>query len=346
VRDILIDYARAYFNPATAESAADGILALERNWRGPLAENGSVEGTLQTWQAMEKRASELASNWRWQMCLLRAYYDAYDRRRLLRETQIEEEANRILLSYKPAEAMDRATAELETAVSSPTALELRNRIIALCEQLFHSIGLQTSVQKYFASGAERGAVLDFIDYPLNNRWWLEDQFKAIRAMKSEAEQGSRLREIALWEHPGPGSFYDDIGNIAKSPHVVTVAPYFAGEQTKAPETTFWWLDEGLSRLRLSWLTTMWPTAMVYEALDAKSTYVVRSTGLNQALLSMNGERVDPVIDGKAIGEIKEWHVDPRLIKDGRLVLTWQRPKEGELNWRQRSRLAEVWLIKK
>jgi hypothetical protein len=29
------------------------------------------------------------------------------------------------------------------------------------------------------------------------------------------------------------------------------------------------------------------------------------------------------------------------------VLTWDRPAdEGELNWRKRSRLAEVWLLKK
>jgi hypothetical protein len=62
---------------------------------------------------------------------------------------------------------------------------------------------------------------------------------------------------------------------------------------------------------------------------------------------MNGERVNPVIDGKAMGEIKEWRVDPKFIRDGRLVLSWDRPTdEGQLNWRQHSRLAEVWLIKR
>ena len=347
VRDILVDYARAYFSPATAEAAADGILALERNWRGPLIDNGAVEGTLLIWQTLEKRAPELLSNWRWQMCLLRANYDAYDRRRLIRESQLEEESNRILLSDSPAQAMDRATAVLESAVTDRTAPDLRNRIIERCDRLFHSIGLQTSVGKYYASGEERGAVLDFIDYPLNNRWWLEDQFQLIRAMKSEKEQQQKLREIALWEHPGPGSFYDDIGNIAKSPHVLAMPPDYAGEHSRAPEPTFWWWDQGMSRARLSWQTTMWPTAIVYEALDPNAAYVVRSTGYNQALLRMNGERVNPVIDGKAMGEIKEWRVDRKLLKDGRLVLSWDRPmNEDRLNWRQRSRLAEVWLIKR
>jgi hypothetical protein len=346
VRDILVDYARAYFSPPAAQAAADGILALERNWRGPLVGNGAVEGTLQAWQNLEKQAPELASNWRWQMCLLRAAYDAYDRRRLIRESKIEEDANRELLSGPPAEAMDRATTVLESAVANRTAPELRDRIIELCDLLFHSIGLQTSVPKYHAIGEERGAVLDFIDYPLNNRWWLEDQFKLTRAMKSEEEQRRRLREIALWEHPGPGSFYDDIGNIAKSPHVTLMAPDYAGEQSRVPEPDFWWWDQGMSRARLSWQTTMWPTSVIYDALDPNATYVVRSTGYNQALLRMNGERVNPVIDGKAMGEIKEWRVDPKFISDGRLVLSWDRPTdEGQLNWRQHSRLAEVWLIK-
>jgi hypothetical protein len=346
VREILVDYARVYFNPAVAQTAADGILALERNWHGPLIDNGAVEGTLLTWQTLEKRAPELASNWRWQMCLLRANYDAYDRRRLIRESKLEDESNRILLGGHPMEDMDRATAVLEAAVIERTAPDLRDRIIGLCDKLFHSIGLQSSVAKYYASGEERGAVLDFIDYPLNNRWWLEDQFKLIRAMGSEGEQLRKLREIALWEHPGPGSFYDDIGNIAKSPHVVNAPSDTEGERSRAPQPTFWWWDEGMSRARLSWQTTMWPAAMVYEALDPNASYVVRSTGFNHALLRINGERVDPVIDGKKMGEFKEWRVDPKYLKGGRLVLTWDRPAdEGGLNWRQRSRLAEVWLIR-
>jgi hypothetical protein len=245
--------------------------------------------------------------------------------------------------------MDDATAVLESAVTSRTAPDLRDRIIQLCDLLFHSIGLQSSVGKYFASGEERGAVLDFIDYPLNNRWWLEDQFKLIRA-KPEEEQRRKLRSLASWEHPGPGSYYDDIGNIARSPHVMAVAPDSVagdpGERSRPPQPTFWWWDEGMSRARLSWQTTMWPAAMVYEGLNPDASYVVRSTGYNQSLLRMNGQRVDPSIAGKGMGEISQWGVDHRFIKNGRLVLTWDRPTdEAGLNWRQHSRLAEVWLIK-
>lgn len=350
VRDILVDYAHVYFNPAVAESAADAILALEKNWRGALVDNGAVEGTLLNWQQLERRAPSLQDNWRWQMCLLRANYDAFIRRRLINETKLESEANTMLAAAPQAgaeKAMTEALKVLNRAIDQPVSPELRTRIVDLCEALFHSIGLQTSVEKYFASGEERGAVLDFVDYPLNNRWWLEDEFNKFRTLGSETEKVQRLRTIATWEHPGPGSFYDNVGNASKSPHVVR------GEtdsnepgSVRQPEPTFWWWQEGKSRARLSWQATMWPSGMVYEGLDPDATYVVRSSGYGQALLRINGERVVPRLDGKQMGEFKEFPVAAKYIKDRRLVLTWDRPTdERDLNWRQKSRLAEVWLLK-
>lgn len=349
VRDILVNYARVYFSPAVSHDAADGILALENNWHGPLVDNGAVEATLLKWQQLETTAPELESNWRWQMCLLRANYDAYIRSRLIYETKLESDANLIMAksgSDGPEKAMAEATSVLNRAVDQPVRSDLRNRISDLCEKLFHSIGLQTSVPKYFAIGEERGAVLDFVDYPLNNRWWLEDQFKAIRELPTEDQKNRRLYQLATWEHPGPGSFYDDIGNIAKSPHVVHLDPENGPVLTREPGTTFWWWDEGKSRARLSWQVTSWPAAVVYEALDPNATYIVRSTGAGQALLRINGDRVQPTLDGKEMGEFKEFPVAAQYLKDRRLVLTWDRPtNESALNWRKKSRLAEVWLIK-
>ena len=282
------------------------------------------------------------------MCLLRADYDAYVRRRLIRESKLEAEANAIMLrAGDPEEAMARAMQVLNRAVDQPASPEVRARIVDLCGRLFHSIGLQTSVPQYHAIGAERGAVLDFVDYPLNNRWWLEDEFKKIRTLATVEEKRSRLRTLATWENPGPGSFYDNPGNIAKSPHVVRgdLGPSDPGS-AREPGTTFWWWDQGMSRARLSWQVTLWPKAMVYEGLDENGTYVVRTSGYGQSLLRIHGELVKPVRAGKGMGEIHEFPVESRHLKGGKLVLTWDRPKdEGHLNWRQKSRLAEVWLVR-
>lgn len=352
VRDILVEYARVFFDPSVAEEAADGILALEKNWRGPLADNGAVEGTLLYWQRLEKKMPNLEARWRWQMCLVRAYYDAYIRHRLIRETKLEEEANAILADARKRGAdtvMTEAMGVLDRAVTESVSPELRARILDLCEKLFHSCGLQTSVEKYHASGAERGAFLDFVDYPMNNRWWLEDEFKKIRKFNSEAEKCERLDLIATWEHPGEGSYYDDVGNPAKSPHVLRSEEVVTepGEEAH-PEPIQWWWNEGKSRARLSWQTSMnWPLGVVYEGLDPDATYTVRLTGYGKSLLRMDGVRVEPTLDSKAMGEFKEFPVAPEHITDRKLVLTWDFPTdEGHLNWRQHSRLSEIWLLKK
>ena len=348
-RDILIEYANVFFDSNVAPDAADGIFALERNWRGVLRTNGAVEGTLMQWQQLEKRAPNLADNWRWQMLLLRANYDAYDRRRLIYESKLEDDANAILADAgrRGADAaMKDAAAVLHQAVDHPAAPGLRAHIVDLCARLYQSIGLQSSVEKYYASGEERGAVLDFIDTPLNNRWWLEDQFHAIAALSAEAEKVARLKLLAAWEHPGPGSFYDVPGDISKSPHVIQVTSDSRIEGDRAPRPTYWWWDEGRSRARLTWQVTMFPRAIVYEGLDPSATYTVRSTGAGQANLRINDERIEPTVDGKNMGEIKAFPVPARLLKDRRLILTWDRATgEEHLNWRNKSRLSEVWLIR-
>jgi len=351
IRDILVEYARVFFDPAIAEEATDGILALENNWRGPLKDNGGVEGTLLFWHRLEERMPQLEHNWRWQMCLVRAYYDAYIRRRLLNETRLERAANAILTQAETRgsdRVMTQALGVLNRAIEEPVSPELRTRIADLCEGLFQSIGLQTSVQKYHASGAERGAFLDFVDHPMNNRWWLEDEFEKVRRFATEREKCDRLFRIANWETPPFGSYYDDVGNPAQSPHVKRSEFIFTepGEEAH-PEPIQWWWDEGMSRARLSWQTSMnYPEAVVYEGLDPDASYTVRCSGYGRFLLRTDGERVGQPADRLGMGEVADFPVSPEHVQDRKLVLTWDSPSdESHLNWRQHSRLAEVWLLK-
>ncbi|HEV2688742.1 MAG TPA: hypothetical protein VGV35_09315, partial [Bryobacteraceae bacterium] len=86
IADILRQYSRYFIGDEFEDSFAQGLLALERNWRGPLATNASVYTTLQQFQTMEAAAlPALRLNWRFQQALYRAYYDAYIRRRVLDE---------------------------------------------------------------------------------------------------------------------------------------------------------------------------------------------------------------------------------------------------------------------
>jgi hypothetical protein len=351
-RDILLDYTRCFFGSSVADRAADGILALEKNWDGPLVENGGVDATLAWWQRLEGEAPELRGDWRWELCLLRAYYDAYIRHRLIYEGELERWANRILGDAPRQGAkrsMEAAWAILQRAVSEPVEKGWRTRIGELCEDLFQSVKLQTSVPLYHASGAERGAVLDFVDYPLNNRWWLEDEFKRIRGLPDEAAKLKALALIASWENPGPGSFYDEVGNIAKSPHVIRGGGINTDpDMVKNPNPGFWWWDQGLSRKRLSWQTSLdWPLGLAYHHLEPGRAYRVRLTGYGIAKVRANGQLLVPVRGAKReVGEFEEFAVPASLIQGGKATLTFDSlPEEAKLNWRRQSRVSEVWLMR-
>ena len=59
VRDILVQYSRFFFGHENEEIVADGILALEHNWLGPLAINGSVETTFAYWKTLDEANPQL-----------------------------------------------------------------------------------------------------------------------------------------------------------------------------------------------------------------------------------------------------------------------------------------------
>ncbi|MCX6358613.1 MAG: hypothetical protein NT029_02305 [Armatimonadetes bacterium] len=351
---ILGDYARLFFGPDVAEGAAAGIAAFERSWDGSLADNGGVDANHALWSALDRRAPGLRSNWRWQLCQLRADYDLYTRKRLIFERGLEQEANAALLGASATgvqAATDAALAALRRADTHRVRPDLSGAVEGLCEALWRSVGLQTSVAKYKASGSERGAVLDFLYYPLNNRWWLEDELAKVKALPTEAARVARLRELATWENPGPGSFYDDIGNVARSPHEVRnerlTAPILDADNTMVAGFMWWTGDSPLARSRQSWISSEdWPAALKYVALDREAEYLIRTTGCGQCLVRVNGVRLTPTRDGRAVGDVKEFPVPRGLTAGGAITVTFDKVDEPGVNWRLASRLTEIWLIKR
>lgn len=350
IRQVVTEYARFFFSSEYAEMIADGILALEKNWEGPLAENGGVRASLALWQRLERELPELASNWRWQMLLVRAYYDAYTRERLIFESELEKKANSVLL--KACElgtdaALTAAQKIVSRADSETPYPEWKARIIQLYDDLFHSIGLKSSVEKYKASGYERGCSLDFLGYPLNNRWFLEDEFKKIGSLPDEEQQCTALVALAQWENPGEGSFYDNIGHPGQSLHVkrtesITTDP----NMERGINPGFWWWDSGFSRARLSWQVTLdFPVTLVYHGLDPAASYVLRITGYGEAHPRANGFALVPSVYNLGIGEIKEFPIPQALTRGGMLEITFDPLEESHLNWRYYARIAEAWLLK-
>ena len=336
---IVDQYVRFFFGTKPDDHVTEAILGLERNWDGPIERNPGIELTFSLWQDLEKKYPALQKNWRWQMMLVRAYYDTYQKRRKLYEQDLEKEANYILSQAEAIgsdQAMQQALAKVNQADTNPVAQELVKKIEDYCDALFHSIGMQTSMEKYNAEYAQRACILDFINHPLNNRWWLHDEFEKVRQMPSEQEKLARLKIISTWDNPGKGSYYDNISNISQSPHVKTII-------YDACDIAFW--DSGKSRKRLSTQTFQMAPMLVYEDLDPQGRYIIRIAGEGDALLRVNGYRIDPIIYNKDFETFKEFVIDRRLVSTGKITVTFDIPEESHLNWRQQSKICDVWLLK-
>lgn len=338
IHNTIVEYCRFFFGPEVAKESAEGILALEKNWEGPLLGNPVVQETLSHWKKLESENPQLKENWRWQQLIMRAYYDAYIQNRLTYEKRLEREAYDILSkagSIGADKAMEDALEHLQKADAEAVSQNLKTKVFEYAEDLFQSVGAQTSVSKYNASGSERGAILDFIDYPLNNRWWLEDEFAKIGAFKTETEKLERLKFLRTYENPGEGSFYDNISS-ADAQHVTSKTD---------DAIDYLWENDGLSRKRLSTQLFQFSPTLEYKDLDPDSDYTIRVSGYGEALLRANGERLRPTRYEKGFEQFKEFPLPKNLIEDGTLKITFDKPDEDHLNWRKQSRVTDVWILK-
>ena len=98
-------------------------------------------------------------------------------------------------------ALAEAEDILERAVNELVAKDWHARIFELAEALYQSIGMQLSVPKYKAIAVDRGANLDTLDFPLNNRSWLKARFRELRKLSGEPERLRGIDEILQWTVP-------------------------------------------------------------------------------------------------------------------------------------------------
>ena len=350
--DIMKEYGRYFVREDLGHDVAKGLLALEWNWIGPLLENAEVEKTLALWRSIEERAGKDAeTNWRLQMGLFRAYYDAYVFRKLRAETEREHRAMKELADAEnvgAGMAIARAREIFAEADSRPDAPDLRARIEQLGDGLFQTIGMQLSVDKYGAANWERGAVLDALDMPLNDRLWFESEFEKILEMNAEAARLARLETLLNWEDAGPGGFYDDLGNPTKQPHLV-VRKEWAEDPGYVDSTQNEFIEvEGRKTWRKSWLDqaqTLYgtPLEMRYDNLDPDTAYTLRVvyTGRFRPTLRLvaNGayEIHGPLPQPAEVKPV-EFAVPKEATAGGTLELEWQ------LVSGRGCQVAEIWLI--
>jgi hypothetical protein len=367
VLDVLRQYSRYFIGDRYADEFAQGLLALERNWRGPLLPNEGVDAALAHFQQLEKAASPAdLKNWRFQQALFRAYYDAYTRHRLIWETDLEAQAMEQLRAA-PTVGAERAMAAAERVLDRATTGHVNEnwlrRIHELAEALFQSISMQLSVEKYKAIAADRGASLDTIEFPLNNRPWLKHRFAYIRKLGSEADRLDAIREILNWTNPGPGGFYDDLGNVSRQPHLVQGLSFEEDpsrmESARVDFEEDLVLDSpdegaGVPR-RMSWIDHAeslydTPLRMRYAGLDPNARYRLRVVygGDNPErmirLVANEALEIHPYLRRPVPFKPIDFAIPQEATAHGELTLTWF--CEPGLGGNGRGcQVSEIWLIK-
>ncbi len=357
VKGILTEYSRFFIGDPVADGFAQGLLALERNWRGPLLSNTGVETTLLQFEEMERNATpQMRGNWRFQQAMYRAHYDAFLRSRLIAQTNQQERAMAELAQAKRSgslHAMSAAEAILDSDARTERTRELRARVFELAEALFNSIRMQLSVSRYRAIALRRGANLDGIDLGLNDRVWLKDRFAEIRALNTENDRLARIDTIVNWTNPGPGGFYDDLGNPAQQPHLVRGEGFdkdpefrrsaFGGVGSRYPDQGWrmsWYTDEG----------TMFdaPLQMKYTDLDPTARYRVRVVYAGDTRvpirMAANGKEVHGYREKPNPVAPLEFDLPAGASSNGTLLLEWTRtPGLGGAG--RGCSVSEIWLLR-
>jgi hypothetical protein len=377
VSQILREWARWFISPKYETELAQSVLDLEQDWHGPLLTRPSVDDTLRKVQTIESAATPaMLLNWRFQQILYRAYYDSFVRQRLVYETGLEQQAlDRLRNAPRTGSALatEEATRILDESLTKPAAEDLRNRVFALAEALYQSIRAQLSVDRYKAIAISRGANLDTIDFPLNNRVWLKDQFSKLRSLPKEEDRLAAIDAILHRSDPGPGGFYDDLGNSTMQPHVIDEGPGYPSDPggfhsvraeyaafsggligRKSAEAT---KPDGPARFILNpmawwtWAETRYetPLTMRYEHLDPQTIYKVRVVFVGRPsdpkikLVANEKFEVHGWIQKPAVMGPVEFSIPAEATKTGTLTLRWFLD-QGQGGFNGSIDIAEVFLV--
>lgn len=371
VLETLRDYARYFIGADYTEGVAQGLMALEQNFRGPLLSNEQVQRTLQQWQDMEKNApAGVLSNPRFQSGLIRAYFDAYIQRRLINETSLERQARNILEGAKTIgskTAITEAQNTLSLVHEKPVSPELKARCLALADSLFRSFGAQLTVEKHHAMSG-RGNFIDNIDIPLNDALWILDQLNRIEKLNSETERLLAIDQMLHRTDPGPGGFYNNFGNPEAWKHIKAKKTWAEDPGSlEAPRVSFGvgltgvdWVHEIVAKgfegqtTPLAWMNqinTLYetPLEMEYDNLDPHAEYTLKIayTGRFRSSIKL-------IADGVMIHNyirmgtqpLFEFSLPKEITKDGTVRFTWTSGSEDKGEGERGSQVAELWLIRK
>ncbi|MCB0684872.1 MAG: hypothetical protein KDC53_00050 [Saprospiraceae bacterium] len=363
VIETLRDYSRLFIDPLHYEAFAQGFLSIEKNTRGPLASNTEIESCLKQWQALEKVTTpEVKEKFRFQMGLIRAYFDAYQYYRYYSEKERENRVKNLLSAASETTVTDdlqRAISELKKPINHPASY-LKERCFNLADDLFESIGAQLTVEKHHAMKG-RGNFIDQIDLPLTDAPFYLDQLGYIEELTSSNAKINALEKLLNRDNPGAGGFYNNLGDQVSWARVILHDSLVNDPgNLRTPRVSFGvgmigeeWVHEITPQgfrgqaTPLAWMnqiTTLYntPLEIRYDQLNPKQRYKLRVayTGRfrSKQKLAIDGVLIHDYLQ-TGLEPIYEFIIPEETYQDGKIELKWTCP-EGERG----TQVSEIWII--
>ena len=224
VEETLRDYARLFISPDYVEEITEGLLGLERNWRGPIASNPHIRATHSLWRTLEQRLPEEArNNYRLVMPLVRAHYDEYIRRRYHYEMGLEDQIVSIIEYLKPAncsESLNKIEALINKCKQKKEFDRLKHHCIELADRAFDLIRWQTSVVRHKGQSVVRGCFIDAIDDPITDVHFFAQAVNKAAKADSPAEKCSLLKEALQRCRPYSTGRFINLASVEDNTEVV------------------------------------------------------------------------------------------------------------------------------
>jgi hypothetical protein len=176
----------------------------------------------------------------------------------------------------------------------------------------------------------------------------------LRAQAAEADRLAAIDQILNWTNPGPGGFYDDLGDPSNRPHLDPGAGF---ENDPAffhtPRTDF--NSGNRTPLRIAWrrhVDALYGNSLKlnYSGLDPSAHYKVRfiqpaESARRATRLVANGKwEIHPMRRAEGGETPVEFDIPADATGGGKLTLEWQASPEESGNGRF-VQLCEVWLIR-
>ena len=214
--------------------------------------------------------------------------------------------------------------------------------------------MQLSVAKYKAIARGRGATLDTIDVPLNDRAWLERPVRRDPQARVARRTGCRAIDAILGpDRPGPGRLLRRPRRPCRGSRTSSAGPGFADD----PD----FRRSALRRVRATAPAGRWPGAATPRASTTPRSRCITTgstrrpatgsgsstpatTSASAIRLDADGEEIHALIEKPDPPRPVEFDIPAGATADGELTLRWTR--EPGLGGNGRGcQVAEVWLIR-